>query len=54
MDIRRRNIGASIKGATGGGSSSSGTYTINLNGQWEKPLLFQTQIQHYMMVYTEA
>ena len=36
MDIRRRNIGASIKGATGGGSSSSGTYTINLNGQWEK------------------
>ncbi len=36
MDVRRRNIGASIKGTTGGGSSSSGTYTINLNGQWEK------------------
>lgn len=36
MDVRRRNIGGSIKVTTGGGSSTSGTYTINLNGQWEK------------------
>lgn len=37
MDIRRRaQFGGIKKTSSGGGSTTGGTYTVNLNGQWEK------------------
>ena len=36
MDIRRRvQIGGIKKTSSGGGSTTGGSYTVNLNSQWE-------------------
>lgn len=36
MDIRRRALIGGIKKATSGGFNTDGSYTVNLNGQWEE------------------
>ena len=36
MDVRRRTIFGKRASSSGGGSTTSGSYTVNLNGQWQK------------------